>query len=186
MGLRRYRSSREESNPCPLPRRRYHDALVYIGREKTTRNDEHYTNLHHAEEFAGDVRWPTHCACGYEFLEDDEWQVTCNAMYTDGHRMWNRVYDLPAGALFNAFWRHGHFGERPGPDGIIWNLMLPPNGSGTLWCIDGPSTGENPGYWTRTGAAPNFTITPSILTGQYHGHVTDGVLTDSLPDRPLP
>jgi hypothetical protein len=62
-------------------------------------------------------------------------------------------------------------------------VVLPPGEAYDIWTIDGLASSG--GRWTRTGEAPNFTVTPSILTPKYHGYLTAGVLTDSLPDRPM-
>jgi hypothetical protein len=92
------------------------------------------------------------------------------------------VATFPPGALIDsAGWDPRAV---PGPDGRIWSVALPPGGGHDLWCIDAPSS--TGGRWTRTGEAPNLTVNPSILTGRYHGWLHDGMLSDSLPDRPLP
>jgi hypothetical protein len=134
--------------------------------------------------------WPTHCPqCGIEFDTSKSW--------TDGgatlSRMGGHVYRRPdtgeehtrqhefgAGAMFDATeWSTHH-----GPDGKAWGVVLPPGGVGDLWLIDGVASGG--GRWTRSGEPPKLTVSPSILTPKYHGFLEGGVLTDSLPDRPLP
>lgn len=37
--------------------------------------------------------------------------------------------------------------------------------------------------WTVAGEFPNITVTPSIESCNYHGFITDGVLTDDLDGR---
>jgi hypothetical protein len=127
--------------------------------------------------------WPTACPrCGVEMSRSERSMM--------GTRSWRRPgedetrpdqHDWGAGAMFDASewaaesWR--------GADGRCWGVVLPPAGRGDFWLIDGPAaSGER---WTRTGEAPVLTVTPSILTPRYHGHLTAGVLTGSLPDHPL-
>ncbi len=52
---------------------------------------------------------------------------------------------------------------------------------GKAWCMDYVA-GNGPG-WQVTGEAPNLTAQPSIDSGQYHGWLKDGVLTDDLEGR---
>lgn len=66
-----------------------------------------------------------------------------------------------------------------GPDGLCLSVCLP---DGTHWMIDGPSSSDGPG-WERSGTPPLITARPSILTRQYHGWLTDGVLSDDLDGR---
>lgn len=126
-----------------------------------------------------DPRWPTVCACGYAFTDDDRWQV-------HGEQLWRapdgKAYTVvgwrddgaPAGAMWDAPWHHD-IADWVGPDGMSLNVMLP---DGTPWFIDGPS--RTGGHWTRTGTPPNVTARPSILSPHYHGWLTDGVLSDDL------
>src|SRR6185369_14924586 len=60
IGLRRYRSGTDH---CP-GRLSYHNALVPVG-EAPARVSEYETVLAPPLDlYAGDPRWPTHCACG--------------------------------------------------------------------------------------------------------------------------
>ena len=66
-------------------------------------------------------------------------------------------------------------------------VKLPSGGS--EWNIDlgrriNASGGRQVPAWTRTGEAPNVTVTPSINNvGRYHGWLTNGVLTDNCEGR---
>jgi hypothetical protein len=62
------------------------------------------------------------------------------------------------------------------PPIIIW---LPGNG---WWNVDMKSSGGGAG-WQVTGTPPLLTARPSILTEDYHGWLTDGVLSDDLDGR---
>jgi hypothetical protein len=90
--------------------------------------------------------------------------------------------DWGPGAMFDASAWNEHWAKRT-PDGICWGVVLPPGGRGDIWIIDGKASSG--GYWQRSGRPPMLTVTPSILSSRYHGFLTDGVLSDSLPDRPL-
>lgn len=130
--------------------------------------------------FASDARWPTHCSCGYEFAETDEWQVFRAAIYaaSDG-REWP-IRELPPGAMYDATWYHG-IPNYIGPDGIALIVVLPDPGrsSSFAWHVDGQANNNPaPQGWTRTGTVPNVTANPSILTPRYHGWLRDGVLVE--------
>lgn len=101
-------------------------------------------------------------------------------------------YKLPVGALVCDPTIPG----KPGVDGRKWICKTP----GGPWMIDGPAKGG--GGWSRTGEAPNLSVTPSIhITVErplavytpgakgtrtetcYHGFLTEGVLR-STADSP--
>jgi len=86
-----------------------------------------------------------------------------------GNPAWSLQWDdLKPGAM----WFDYRFQE-PG-DVPRLTCKLPSN---VEWLIDSRS-------WKRTGEPPNVTVTPSINhQGQYHGHLTDGVLTDDTEGR---
>lgn len=107
-----------------------------------------------------------------------------------GYRMYRRpetgeekrkVWEFGIGAMFDASWL-----PWKGPDGLSLSVVLPPGGQNDVWHIDGPAGGTDRRPWTRTGVPPLVTASPSILTPRYHGHLQNGILTDSLGDRPLP
>lgn len=184
--LRRYISS-TEGGKCEQNSYGYHNASVPVGRapaiwRRSDFDDELYFHCDPTvESYKGDPRWPTHCVCGYEFQQEDHWQVHHEIVFTDGSSQWN-MRQLPIGAMFEVKWA---FSDWVGPDGKHLAVILPPGRNNLLdiWQIDGPS--RSGGRWTRTGQAPNLTVQPSILTDKYHGFLQDGQLTDSLGDRPL-
>ena len=119
-----------------------------------------------------DPRWPIACEhCGYSFLDTDEWQRNNHRMYrrADGTGGLTVLGQAPVGSMWYASWLKGLQGFRS-PDGNILIVRTP----GGDWVVDGPST--NGGGWTRTGIAPNVSVTPSIVIGSYHGFLTGGVL----------
>lgn len=191
--LRRYRSDSDMRCPSMEGDHSYHTVSVRVEDVPTTKTEEGYYESVPVENYRDDPRWPTHCTCGYEFDQtnfaeghasnSDVWQVLTHAMYVrkDGESGEWPVSDLPPGAMFDAFWL-----PWKGDDGISLSVVLPPDEPDRMnhvWHVDGPSSSG--GHWTRSGDPPKVTATPSILTGKYHGFLTDGALTDSLSDRPL-
>jgi len=119
-----------------------------------------------------DPRWPTRCECGYEYVDDDCWQINRDRLYerSDGGPRCT-MRDVPPGAMWDAWWRFTH---PPGPDGRQLTVQTPDG----PWCVDSPSSnGKTP--WTRTGKPPLVTARPSILMpGGYHAFLTEGVLEE--------
>jgi len=183
--LRRYSPSATVDPPCPGPRS-YHDASVVIGREPHRRSASGTLEAIFAEDYAGNAGWPVACGCGYVFVPEDEWQVNQEPIYRDPAtgQEWGQQ-SLPVGAMYHAPW-YGSLGM--GADGIALTVALPPERPDmrpNFWHVDGPSRNNGvPGAgWTRTGDPrnpPTLSVTPSILTGDYHGYLTAGVLTDPL------
>lgn len=64
-------------------------------------------------------------------------------------------------------------------------LMVAIPGRGTdgwtfPFCVDMRAS-DSPNGWSLTGEPPNISVTPSIdAVGAYHGHITNGVLTDDI------
>jgi len=168
LSLRRYCSGSKCSGEAG-----YHDASVPIG--SAPESDEPINSGKGA--FANDARWPTHCSCGYAFVDADNWQVFRTNIYrADDGREWS-LRDLPPGAMYDATWYHG-MPDMVGPDGIALIVMLP-GGGYNYWHVDGQAN-NNPALqgWTRSGTVPNVTANPSILTPRYHGWLRDGVLVE--------
>jgi len=168
--LRRYASG----SKCTV--RSYHDASVVIDKQIEVPPEKQGGFL--KDEYASDSRWPKVCPCGYEFKNDDEWQVNVNALYSgslDGELYPLRV--MPPGAVWEAPW-FDHERYR-GPDGKTWCVMMP---GGHEWIIYGPSSDGKP--WQVTGTLPNITVAPSIgLRGHYHGFIRNGVITEDADGR---
>lgn len=182
--LRRYVGSDSERCPAMEGEHSYHTAQAQIEDQLQLKTPEGYYDSISIGPFIGDPRWPTHCACGREFAEDEPWQVLSHVLYAreDGQKEWT-VRDLPPGAMFDTPWLPKTW---VGPDGRSLSVSLPPQVEdmmANIWHIDGESSSG--GRWTRTGEPPELTVSPSILTNRYHGFLHNGVLTDSLADRPL-
>lgn len=173
--LRRYQSS--DQDKCGASGYGYHNAHAPI--EDGQQQPGTYIESTRASEYEGDPRWPTHCACGYEFQPKDERQVFTESIYRrdDTGEEWT-TRTLPPGAMYDAWWYRGGVERegKAGPDGLNLVVCLPPGGGNDYWYIDGPAN-NGPG-WTRSGTVPNVTANPSILTPRYHGWLRDGVLVE--------
>lgn len=172
--LRRYQRGED---PCSAnPGYDYHQAAVELG-DHFDVVWRYYDDAARAvatidnADYAGDPLWPTHCACGYEFADEDHWQVVQEPTYAaeDGRLAWTS----PAhgrkptpGAMFDTFWRADLRKE----DGLAISVVCP---DGSVWCVD--DRASSGGHWQRTGTPPAITVTPSILTPTYHGFLTNGV-----------
>lgn len=174
-GLRRYRRGEEA---CPQNRMGYHTTRIDLAEDLDVIWAEGDDGARHVAaidnaEYAGDPRWPTHCICGYRYVEDDHWQAQQEPVYesADGRRAWTSpAYgrEPTPGAMFDTLWRP----ELRKEDGLAISVVCP---DGAVWCIDEEATGG--GFWTREGTPPMLTVSPSIQTGSYHGHLVGGVLS---------
>jgi len=122
-----------------------------------------------------DPRWPRKCSCGYQFVDEDEWQCNPYTLFKLGDT--GELVTLAAaqaGAMWNAEWM-----DHNGPDGISLVVRTPAGD----WAVDGPSYQDhkiqNERGWTRTGTIPDVTANPSILMpGKYHGFLRGGWLEE--------
>lgn len=148
------------------------------------------------EDVPAGSAWPTHCECGYEFQEGDEWQVFSEALYRrvdTGEIVTLR--DAPPGAMWDAFWIHdvkGGFMFGQGADGIVLMVKLP---NGNDWCVDQRASNctmpndDNHRCWCRHGDPRTGNVhvdkscttcqagAGSIQSGDYHGFLHNGELT---------
>ncbi len=133
------------------------------------------------DDYEGDPRWPTHCACGYKFKEDDKWQVNVDRLYQgspDGEIYTLR--GLPIGAMWDAHW-FDHDRYR-GPDKKAWCIRMPATQD---WIVYGPSSNGSP--WDVQGKPPLITVKPSIgIRGHYHGFIKGGIITEDVDGRKYP
>lgn len=173
--FRRYSDEKPEQ-PC-AGEHGYHNISVRIEDGPAVFYEAPDGRVYHSappiSDYMSDSRWPMHCACGYVFTAEDHVQVNGRMIYRadDGREM--TIEDAPPGALFDAThwaplsWR--------GSDGMSLAIKLPPGGAYDIWQIDGPSS--DGGHWQRVGSRPpDIMVTPSILTNNYHGFLTAGVL----------
>jgi hypothetical protein len=149
-----------EDNLCPLEGQKFHKAVVGIGRAPVVLTEHHSFAQIEADEYQGDERWPTHCACGYAFAEDDYWLVDQEAVYVaeDGREM--TLVEAPVGAIWVAAWMtQEHFGVNGGT-GPVYVVRLPGNhdwmpGQNASNC---DRKGEDHDCWCVHGEAPNLTV----------------------------
>lgn len=155
-----------------------HNAEVEVAREVGTIEGS-LDGDHTSHDFPhADARWPTKCACGYEFRETDHWQEGRTRLYRrcdNGELM--TIDDAPVGALYNARWLDYDQYQRNAPGVAL--MCKTPAGE---WLIDGPAS-NGPG-WTRTGTPPDISVTPSIGIGhpqRMHGWLRNGWLEIDKP-----
>lgn len=157
----------------------YHDASVIVDESFESPGDSGRGLLR--DGFETHPLWPKACSCGYQFIEDDYWQVNEERLYRGiPTGKLHTLRTLPPGAIWRAKWLED-ISPNPyaGPDSKVWALMMP---SGSEWLIYGPASGG--GKWTVEGALPNITVAPSIhQVGSYHGFVKAGVITPDCEGR---
>lgn len=192
--FRRFRSRSQEdlAQTCPHG---YHDATVFLDEAPVIEDDK---GCWRAESdpgaFPGDPRWPSACACGYRFGNEDEFQIFVDRIYW--HTMVERP-DLPEfmtlreatpGAIWDATWLHNHSGWC-GPDGKSLICICP---GGHQWHIDGRASNcTKPDdnvhkCWVRHGEPPHLTVDKSgntcdagggsIQARNWHGYLRSGEL----------
>lgn len=146
-----------------------------------------------------DPRWPSQCErdCGYAFTDEDHWQVWTDRMYVNPNT--GQTYpkrDLPPGATYSAPWYRMFYHQQTPPDDGVTLCVKLPNGSD--WCVDSQASncdrkGQEHSCWVREGDPRQCSVTVgkggnvgantctagagSILSGDYHGFLTNGVLT---------
>lgn len=175
--LRRFRYSNKERCPAVDSPYSYHNARTFLcdAAYETERDEQYgrefYRELTGLAPDPSDPRWPTACeACGAPFTDEDEHQLFFDIIYRNPENgMEWPLRDLPVGAMYDSRWMaDAHHGE----DGKCLTVKIP----GGEWMIDHPARDGQP--WTRTGTPPRVTARPSILAGNYHAFLTDGVLRD--------
>jgi hypothetical protein len=137
-----------------------------------------------------DCRWPTVCQCGYEFVEEDEWQDNYHNVYRNQSGTWEgTLSDLPPGAVYDASWFpsgykvNGQYLIAVCPDGWRWeidsrasNCTMKEDQVHRCWIRHGrPEDGtlhvDKEGFTCAAGAG-------SILTGNtppWHGFLHHGL-----------
>ena len=169
----------------------YHDAMNFLDESPEVMSEDgtHWVDSGQTEDdFKGHALWPTHCACGYEFLEADEWDLFSSHIYRrvdTGEEMTLR--DAPDGAMWDATWFHD-CPQWCGDDGKSIMCRVPTNHD---WNIDSQCSHctrphEPHKCWVRHGVPPNLTVDKagdtcaagagSILTSTWHGFLRAGEL----------
>lgn len=133
--------------------------------------------------------WPTHCekGCGYEFTEEDVWQVQRQLIYERDTGETLYLNEVKPGDMWDAWWMPS---SKHSPDGRFLIVVTP---DGFQWAIDGQASnctepeGRTHKCWVRHGDPPNITVDKngatcqagggSIGTPGYHGFLRDGAFT---------
>jgi hypothetical protein len=186
LSLRRYSSG----SKCPLPNG-YHDNSVVIGETPVTTDRNGYFRIQEEKPPHDDPRWPTRCDCGYQFTDDDVWQLSWHVIYrrTDTGEE-TTLRDAAPGAMYYADW-YSDVPEWCGPDGRALMVKTP---DGHTWHVDGEASNctrkgdKTHKCWIRHGTPPLVTVDKngvtcaagagSILTPKWHGFLRNGVLVE--------
>lgn len=192
VSLRRYSESYSVAeNICPV-NGSYHTAKAFVEEEPAERDARGYINngTRPAPDH-DDQRWPRQCACGYAFLENDEWQRFVEELYrrTDTNEETTLASAGP-GAMWHAWW----FDDTFVPQGKHNLVVRTPGGE---WCIDSQASNctmpddrkqERHHCWIRHGEPPLITVDKngttcgagagSIQCNSYHGFLRNGYLED--------
>ncbi|HXU02355.1 MAG TPA: hypothetical protein VN903_15420 [Polyangia bacterium] len=150
--------------------------------------------------YDGETPWPTHCTCGYEFRQEDHWQLNQHQLYvaTDGPMVGQRwpQNELPPGAIWTAWWMHSQWAGINGTDTVL--MVKLPSGQEFLPGMEATNCtrkGEDHDCWCVHGEVPNLTINKQPVEGRstcqagagsidscagtprhWHGFVTNGEL----------
>lgn len=138
--LRRYRGSGMDGHVCPTSKTGYHNAEI-LRHDRIERDDAH------AEERSNLDRqlWPSVCACGYQFQDDDRCQYFTRSLYVASPGPYAHqdsvAADIPLvttedagpGALMRATWLEEYRHYSALYDNQSWQVKLP---TGDFWQID--------------------------------------------------
>ena len=185
--LRRYS---HQQGGCP--QKGYHDASLFL--ERLPVQSEHqdlFSREAHSDISHDDSRWPTACACGYTFSEQDEWQYFIERLYrrADTGELLT-LKDAPAGAMWYSPWFDQFY--IPQDEHVL--VVKTPGGD---WIIDSQASNctmpedhrqEKHHCWVRAGTPPDVTAgkdgptcaagAGSIQCGTYHGFLRNGYLEE--------
>lgn len=197
--LRRYRSGSDEDAKCPSPYS-YHNARYFSGDMaiilSDPDNEGRRTILNgdsqHQWTTLNDPNWPTKCDhCEYHFNDQDPKQFFVERTYRrvdTAETMTLR--DAPAGAMWDAQWMSSWV---KGADGICLVVKLP---NGNDWMVDSRASNctlpndDIHKCWVRHGDPKTGNVhvdkngvtcsagAGSIASGNYHGFLHNGYLTD--------
>jgi hypothetical protein len=186
--LRRYAWHESREPICPEPMG-YHNVQIFLCNVPIELEQNCWRPIDLPDIPHDDPRWPSHCTCGYQFKEQDEWQHFSDRLYSDGSRTFPKR-ELPIGAMYfadwyprNMFWDNMEsdhlFVITPGGewniDSRASNCMMPDDRLHRCWVRHGdPETGrihvDKNGHTCSAGAG-------SILQPRYHGFLHNGALT---------
>lgn len=146
----------------------------------------------HTQFALDDPQWPKACACGYQFLPGDGFQVIERRVYTSekhpgqlftadnapwGAVMWGGEWAL---SLVSRQYKEKHAAHRK-----PFLVKLPSRWKREYWFSPDWQTSRLDGEgWEVSGGLLDFTVSPSInIIGDYHGWIQNGVITDDCEGR---
>lgn len=153
--LKRYNTYKCKFNKFHEAKTQIEDSLCNIGM-----NGYIYITLQYNEN---DQRWPTECACGYKFANNDNKQLWYSQIFTHKNKEYT-LEEAPVGAMWysNCIFK-GHDNK---------NLTIQtPNGP---WHIDIPKNKER---WLRVGIPPKISVYPSITINNETYQINNGILS---------
>jgi hypothetical protein len=180
--LRRY--GREETRTDG----HYHSAIALLDEIEVSDDPNAVEPWYDPEPFRESHRdlWPKACKCGYQFTDEDHWQIFRDRIYrrTDTGQFLS-LREAPPGSMWYADWMGRSWS---GPDGHSLMVVCP---NGSHWLIDGPANNctkpddHEHRCWIRHGTPPMVTVDKngntcaagagSIQAGDYHGFLRNGV-----------
>lgn len=99
----------------------------------------------------------------------DDGRTFTHVFVTDEGKEYVGEDNLPIGAMWQ------------GQDSHVWGIKLPGECGLNRFC---PELEYDHHHWTVTGSVPRITVTPSVdCKGQYHGFITDGVVSADIEGR---
>lgn len=123
--LRRYHHSDSETPEAKCPNGWIHDTSFSLGRHPASFAPS-------GKPSCGDLwphddpRWPTACSCGYQFKEEDEWQLFTETVYErHDNKEQLTLRSAPVGAMWFADWMT--FYQQGSCDGHVLGVRLPGN-----------------------------------------------------------
>lgn len=172
-------SFRRYASGSDCPKGYYHNVSVVVDHDIPYVEDNNGRGDIPSDVQKQDARWPAKCDCGYEFKDDDEWQIVTRRFYqrTTGDRArftlaYGGLGKAPDGSMWFADWMSAR-----GPDDHCLIVRTP----GGDWPVDGKASNSDSG-WTRTGTLPKITVSPSIGMGEkgsgryFHAFLRNGFL----------
>lgn len=175
-----------KGKPCPSGG--YHNAMQFMERrdaEWMEHDGRKYLNDIEADKNTGD--WNFKCSCGYQFSDEDEYQIFQQQVYADENGKEYHLRDIPVGGMYYLDHLEGEK-KYCGPDGKSLCVMTPDG----EWLIDSraknctmPNDKEHK-CWVRHGIPPNITVDKngrtcgagagSFMRKTWHGFLRGGYL----------
>lgn len=191
------RSLRRYNPDGNCPNGGIHNTSIPIGRHALVKDNEGALWID-PDSYLTHPGWPTHCSCGYEFVEDDYRRIEQDPIYVaaDGRGEWT-LSQAPPGAIWVAWWMPQDGWGVNGGTGPAYVIKLPNGHEFTpgMQATNCDRKGEDHDCWCVHGEAPALTINKNPEPGrttcsagagsiwskqgqpdEWHGFVTNGEL----------